>query len=102
MDEIIRGTTPSFYFQDFGFDAGTITAATFLVLQGGAPIIKKALPEASVLENSVRWTLTQQDTLQLDASKPATIRCKWKAGGLCGVSESLTLEVRNFGDDEVL
>ena len=102
MDEIIRGTTPSFYFQDFGFEVGTITAATFLVLQGGAPIIKKALADAQVLESSIRWTLTQQDTLQLDASKPATIKCKWKAGSLVGVSESLTLEVRNFGDDEEL
>lgn len=102
MDEIIRGTTPSFYFQDFGFEVGTITAATFLVLQGGAPIIKKALSDAQVLENSIRWTLSQADSLQLDASKPATIKCKWKVGVLVGVSESLTLDVRNFGDDEEL
>ena len=44
----------------------------------------------------------QEESLQLDASKPATIRCKWRSGTLCGISESLTVEVRNSGDDEVI
>ena len=102
MDELIRGTTPSYYFQDFGFEVASISAATFLVIQGKSPIIKKTLADATILEDSIRWTLTQEESLQLDASKPATIRCKWRNGTLCGVSESLTVEVRNFGDDEVI
>lgn len=100
MDEIIRGTTPSFLFKDFGVDVATISAAKFLVLQGKEAIIKKPLSEADISQDTVRWSLTQAETLALDPSKPATVRCKWKSGTICGISESLTLEVRNSGDDE--
>lgn len=100
MDEIIRGTTPTFIFQDFGFSVAEIDAATFVVLQGKSAIIKKSLAEGTVAEANIRWTLTQAESLQLDPARPATVRCKWRKGTLCGVSNSLMLEVRNFGDDE--
>ena len=102
MDEIIRGTTPSFIFNDFGLDPASINVAVFLVLQGNNIIIKKTLAEATVSSDNIRWALSQEDTLSLDAGRPATIRCKWRSGTLCGISESLTLEVRNSGDDEVI
>lgn len=102
MDELIRGTTPSYIFRDFGLEVASISAAIFLILQGKNTIIRKTLGEATIGTDSIRWTLTQEESLKLDASKPATIRCKWRSGTLCGISESLTVEVRNFGDDEVI
>lgn len=102
MDELIRGTTPSYRFVDFGFDPAQITAATFLVKQAKAVIIEKSLADAAVSEDAVRWTLTQEETLKLDAKLPAVIYCIWKNGTMRGESDRLTVEVRDTDKNEVM
>lgn len=100
MDELIRGTTPSYNFVDFGFDPGNITAATFIVKQAKNVIIEKELADATVSEDAVRWTLTQAETLRLDPKLPAVIYCIWKNGETRGESQRLTVEVRDTDKNE--
>jgi hypothetical protein len=100
MDELIRGTTPTYIFQDFGFEVSEITAGYFVITQAKKVIIEKDLSAATIADGAVRWTLTQAESLSLDASKPATVYMIWKNGAVRGETERLTVEVRDTAKDE--
>ena len=63
-----RGTTPTITLT-LPMDTGSITALNLCFAQQGEVILEKFLEDCSLQKNTIRVSLTEADTLLLDANK---------------------------------
>ena len=92
MTKIIIGTTPTITYKFKVVDVSEITVAILTIKERGVNIIELNLSDATVGEDSLSWTLTQEETLQLGA-KPATMMHNWKnEDGTRGASEEVYIQ----------
>ena len=92
MTKIIIGTTPTITYRFKVVDVSEITVAILTVKERGVNIIELNLSDATIGEDSLSWTLTQEETLQL-AGKTATMMLNWKTeDGTRGASEEVFIQ----------
>ena len=87
MTKIIIGTTPTITYKFKVVDVSEITVAILTIKERGTTLIEKDLSDATVGEDTLSWTLTQEETLSIGA-KPASIMLNWlTADGTRGASK---------------
>ena len=92
MTKIIIGTTPTITYTFKVVPVNSIVKAVLTVKERGVNIIEKDLSDATVGENTLSWTLTQEETLQL-GTKTATMMLNWKTeDGTRGASEEVFIQ----------
>lgn len=77
MTKIVIGTTPTITYKFSVVDVADITSAILTIKERGENIIEKTLADASIGEDTLSWTLTQQETLDIGA-RPASMMLNWK------------------------
>lgn len=77
MTRIIIGTTPTITYKFSVVSVSDITSAILTIKERGTTIIEKSLADASIGEDTLSWTLTQQETLNMGA-RSASIMLNWK------------------------
>lgn len=77
MTQIIIGTTPTITYTLKIVPVNSIVKAVLTVKERGVNIIEKDLTDATVGDDTLSWTLTQEETLQL-GTKTATMMLNWK------------------------
>lgn len=65
MTSIIIGTTPTITYTFHTVSVSDLTKAILTIKCAGAVILEKTLADATIGENSLSWTLTQQETLDI-------------------------------------
>jgi hypothetical protein len=89
MTKIIIGTTPTITYKFKIVDVSEITVAILTIKERGVNIIELNLSDATVGEDSLSWTLTQEETLLIGA-RTATMMLNWKTeDGTRGASEEV-------------
>ena len=92
MTKIIIGTTPTITYRFKVVDVTDITVAIITIKERGVNIVELNLSDATIGEDSLSWTLTQEETLQL-AGKTATLMLNWKTeDGTRGASEEVFIQ----------
>ena len=87
--KIIIGTTPTITYKFKVVDVADITVAILTIKERGVNIIELNLSDATVGEDSLSWTLTQEETLRF-GTKTATLMLNWKTqDGTRGASEEV-------------
>lgn len=103
MESIISGTTPTITFSFSEIQPSSIVAAYLVVKAYGRTLIEKDLEDATVLESSVSWRLTQEETLRLRSSQKVDVGCDWKlSDGTRGRSTVETYTVEHSRKNEVI
>ena len=77
---IVRGTTPTIVITYRTIDVSEIKEAYLTIEQPASNVvINKTLSagDASVEENALRWSLSQEDTLQIQDKYPLKIQCRY-------------------------
>ena len=86
---ITRGTTPSIKYKFNVVDVSDIAVA-YMTIKQGTVMIEKDLSDANVdtEENSLTWTLTQDETLLIQySSLSVSVQCRYRlADGTAGAS----------------
>lgn len=89
MTKIIIGTTPTITYKFKVVDVSEITVAILTIKERGVNIIELNLSDATIGEDSLSWTLTQEETLLIGA-RTATMMLNWKTeDGTRGASEQV-------------
>lgn len=89
MNKIIIGTTPTITYRFKVVDVSEITVAILTIKERGVNIIEKTLSDATIGEDSLSWTLTQEETLSIGA-RTATMMLNWVTeDGTRGASEQV-------------
>lgn len=92
MTKIIIGTTPTITYKFKVVAVADITKAILTIKERGTTLIEKDLSDATVGEDTLSWTLTQEETLQL-GTKTATMMLNWKTeDGTRGASEEVFIQ----------
>ena len=65
MTQIIIGTTPTITYNFKVVSPADLTKAILTIKCAGQIILEKTLADATIGENSLSWTLTQQETLDI-------------------------------------
>ena len=92
MTKIIIGTTPTITYKFKVADVSEITVAILTIKERGVNIIELNLSDATVGEDSLSWTLTQEETLQIGV-KTCTMMLNWKTeDGTRGTSEEVYIQ----------
>ena len=90
MGNLIRGTTPTITYNFKTVQVANMAVAYLTIVQLDQ-VIEYDLTQADVdvVNNSLTWTLTQEDTLKLRAmSSQVKIQCRWRLlDGMAGASE---------------
>lgn len=87
MTKIIIGTTPTITYKFKVVDVSEITVAILTIKERGTTLIEKDLSDATVGEDSLSWTLSQEETLSIGV-KSASMMLNWKlADGTRGASD---------------
>lgn len=93
MDKIIRGTTPSIKYTFSTVDVSTISIAYLTIKIGKEVVIEKDLTSATIGSDYILWTLSQEESLQLD-SKEAKVMLNWKTSdGVRGAGEEKSITI---------
>lgn len=101
MAEIIKGTTPTIQYNFSDVNVENITEAYLSIKQNGAVALEKDLDTAIVGENSLSWTLTQQETLAMQGR--VSMMLNWLlTDGTRGASEKTTVLIDTNYKDEVI
>jgi len=92
MTKIIIGTTPTITYKFKVVNVSEITVAILTIKERGVNIIELNLSDATVGEDSLSWTLTQEETLQIGV-KTCTMMLNWKTeDGTRGASEEVYIQ----------
>ena len=92
MTKIIIGTTPTITYKFKVVNVSEITVAILTIKERGVNIIELNLSDATVGEDSLSWTLTQEETLQMGV-KTCTMMLNWKTeDGTRGASEEVFIQ----------
>ena len=76
MLNIIIGTTPTITYTFRTVSVSDLTKAILTIKCAGQVILEKTLADAVIGENSLSWTLTQQETLAL-STRTAKMMLNW-------------------------
>lgn len=91
MSNVIRATTPTIKYNFHVVSVSDIVKAYLTIKKAGAVTIEKSLEDATVGEDFLAWTLTQQETLSISAGS-ALMELNWlTAGGTRGASGKNTV-----------
>ena len=102
MANIIRATTPTIKYRFRIVKVTDITTAYLTIKQNGNTIIEKTLADADVGEDSLSWTFTQSETLQMATGK-ITAMLNWKTvDGTRGASHKSTVAIECNFKEEVI
>lgn len=100
---IVRGTTPTFIFTFSTTDVSTIQVAYLVIKQKGKAVIQLGFDMVDVGENTLSWTISQDDSLSLIPFESAEVYCDWLLeSGIRGRSKVLVCTVEPAGMDEVI
>lgn len=92
MTKIIIGTTPTITYKFKVVDVADITVAILTIKERGTILIELTKSDATVGEDSLSWTLTQEETLQIGV-KTCTMMLNWKTeDGTRGASEEVYIQ----------
>lgn len=86
MTQIIIGTTPTITYTFRTVSVSELSKAILTIKCAGRVILEKTLADATVGEDSLSWTLTQQETLDI-GTRSGKMMLNWKtASGTRGAS----------------
>ena len=92
MTKIIIGTTPTITYKFKVVNVSEITVAILTIKERGVNIIELNLSDATVGEDSLSWTLTQEETLQIGV-KTCTMMLNWETeDSTRGASEEVFIQ----------
>lgn len=96
MTQIIIGTTPTIIYNFKIVSPADLTKAILTIKCNGQLILEKTLADASMGDNSLSWTLTQEETLAL-GTRTAKMMLNWLTNsGTRGASaETIIVGVTN-------
>ena len=101
--KIIRGTTPTVKFTFKTIQVGNIRTAYLVIKRGGSAVFKKTDGNADAEENSLSFTLSQEETLSLPYGDNMTIGLDWlTVDGTRGRSNIEKLRTGDSGIEEVI
>lgn len=102
MTKIIIGTTPTITYTFKVVPVDSIVTAVLTIKERGVNIIEKDLSDATIGENTLSWTLTQEETLSIGV-KSASIMLNWlTADGTRGASREEVVSGANNHIREVI
>lgn len=78
MAGIVKSTTPTIRFDFKVVLVADIVKAYLTMKQQGALVVEKSLEDAAVLEKSLQWTLTQEETIKINPSRTICLQVKYK------------------------
>lgn len=91
MTQIIIGTTPTITYKFKIVSPAELEKAILTIKCNGQIILEKTLADAVVGENSLSWTLTQQETLNI-GTRSCKMMLNWLThSGKRGASEETTI-----------
>ena len=91
MTQIIIGTTPTITYTFHTVSVSDLTKAILTLKIAGQVILEKTLVDATIGENSLSWTLTQQETLDI-GTRSGKMMLNWLThSGKRGASEETTI-----------
>ena len=102
---IWRGTTPTIQVVFKTVDPASITNAILTFYTNQGTVVEKNLTAAVVGATSISWTLSQQETLDIQSSgrMPLYVICNWlTSGGMRGVSVNDTVKFEKNPVNEVM
>lgn len=103
MAEIIKGTTPTIVYTFSTVRVSDISVAYLTIKQDGTTKLERDLTTATVGENSLSWTLTQAETLDLAGNDTINLMLNWKlADGTRGASRKGSFNIGDNYKDEVI
>lgn len=96
MTQIIIGTTPTITYTFRVVSPADLTKAILTIKCNGQVILEKTLADATIGEDSLSWTLTQQETLDI-GTRSGKMMLNWlTASGTRGASaETMIQGVQN-------
>ena len=102
MANVIRATTPTIKYAFKVVSVSDIVAAYLTIKQDGETIIERDLASATVGDDYLSWTFTQQETLQMATGK-VTLMLNWLTNdGTRGASEKSTVVIEGNYKNEVI
>ena len=102
---IVRGTTPTIIFRYSDVNVSEITTAFLTIKQSTETVISRDISTstADVEANTLEWTLTQEETLNLNVGSSTFIVCDWVLGsGTRGRSQVCRCEVEPSGKNTII
>lgn len=96
MTQIIIGTTPTITYTFRTVSVSELSKAILTIKVAGQVILEKTLADATIGEDSLSWTLTQQETLDI-GTRSGKMMLNWlTASGTRGASaETVIMGVTN-------
>lgn len=102
MAQIIRGTTPTIEFTFKVVDVTSINTAVMTIKQGGQIVVEKDKSTATIGDDSLSWTLSQEDSLSLGCGL-VRVMLNWVlADGTRGASDNNGVEMLPNHKNEVI
>lgn len=102
-DSIVRGTTPTIKFKFSSVRVADIVVAYLVLKTFEREIVERDKESAEIGDDYIAWTLTQEETLRLNAGNTVKIFCDWKtADGTRGRSTIGRFDVEETGKTEVI
>lgn len=105
MNVIARATTPTIVFTFREVNVNSINVAYLTIRQLTNDVIERDITTAykNATNNTISWTLTQEETLKLSQGKNVSVVCDWVTeSGMRGVSQRGFYEVIPAGKNEVI
>lgn len=99
---IIRGTTPTIIVTFNQVNVNDLTDGYLVIKQELQNVIQKPLTEATIENNYVSYTLTQEETLSLTSGVQGKLMFDWLVGSTRGRSQVEKVCVTDSGMDEVI
>ena len=101
MGNIIACTTPTIKFRFNKVDPAHITEAYMTVKEGDTVIMERDLSTATIEDNMISWTLTQEETCEFD--KSISCQLNWLTdSGTRGASKKARIEISENLKNEVI
>lgn len=104
MNELVRGTTPTFCFKFKEITPQDIKSALFVMKRKNKEIVALTEQEqCTVTQDSIEWTLTQDQTFRFGKGDEVNVYCDWlTTTGVRGRSKQYTCTVVDTGHDGVM
>lgn len=101
MANIIQATTPTIIYRFKTAPVENITVAYLTIKKNGNVVLEKDIDSATVTEDALAWTLTQEETLIWSGS--LSFMLNWKlADGTRGASAKSTVKIDDNYKAEVI
>lgn len=89
---MIRGTTPTIVLTlPEDIDLSGATKAYLTIGQAGESVVNKDIDSLTLVANTATATLTQNDTLELEAGRMTQIQLRWLADGVAYATKIVTV-----------